>query len=186
MDSGLLLVILIAVPLVGGLVCWQSEFVNKNLPKWFALVTMLVVLGIGLYLWSAGNFDFTLLGPHHRWVTEFQVPWIPRLGISFHLALDGLSLLLVLLTGLLGVMAVACSWREIFRKSGFFYMNLLWNFAGVIGVFLSVDLFLFFFFWEMMLVPMFFLIALWGHDMPGQKRTYAAIKFFIFTQASGL
>ncbi len=80
-------------------------------------------------------------------------------------------------------MAVACSWDEISRKVGFFHLNLLWNLGGVIGVFLATDLFLFFFFWEMMLVPMFFLIALWGHNIPGGRgRIYAATKFFIFTQ----
>ncbi len=70
------------------------------------------------------------------------------LGIAFSLGLDGLSLLLVALTGLLGVMAVACSWREISRKVGFFHANLLWNLGGVLGIFLATDLFLFFFFWE--------------------------------------
>ena len=101
--------------------------------------------------------------------------------------MDGLSLLLVVLTNLLGVMAVACSWREIDRHIGFFHLNLLWNLGAVVGVFLTLDLFLFFFLWEMMLVPMYFLIALWGHNSPGGKgRIYAATKFFIFTQASGL
>src|SRR5690606_17692671 len=76
---------------------------------------------------------------------------------------------------------------EIQRNVGFFHLNLLWNIGGVVGVFLALDLFLFFFFWEMMLVPMYFLIALWGHNAPdGKGRIYAANKFFIFTQASGL
>ena len=73
------------------------------------------------------------------------------------------------LTALLGMLAVACSWREIRTDAGFFYMNVLWNLGGVIGVFLATDLFLFFLFWEVMLVPMFFLIALWGHDIPGGR-----------------
>ena len=104
-----------------------------------------------------------------------------------HFGLDGLSLLMILLTGLLGVLAVTCSWREVQRHVGFFHLNLLWIIGGVVGVFLALDLFLFFFFWEMMLVPMYFLIALWGHNAPGGKgRIYAANKFFIFTQASGL
>jgi NADH-quinone oxidoreductase subunit M len=83
---------------------------------------------------------------------------------------------------LLGAMAAVASWTEIRERPGFFYFNLLWNVAGVIGVFLALDLFLFFVFWEAMLVPMYFLIALWGHE----DRLRAAIKFFIFTQASGL
>ena len=77
--------------------------------------------------------------------------------------------------------------RHAARDVGFFYLNLLWNLSGVIGVFLALDLFVFFFFWEVMLVPMYFLIALWGHNTPGGKgRIHAANKFFIFTQASGL
>ncbi len=108
-------------------------------------------------------------GADPHWALEYQAPWIQRFGISFHLGLDGLSLLLIVLTNLLGVMAVACSWKEIDRYVGFFHLNLLWNLGGVVGVFLALDLFLFFFFWEMMLVPMYFLIALWGHDAPGRQ-----------------
>jgi len=183
----MILILLFALPFVGGLLCWQIERWGIGLPRWMALFTMLSVLALSIYLWCTGNYSLTHLGGAPKWALEFQVPWIPRFGISFHLALDGLSLLMVALTGLLGVMAVACSWREVQRRVGFFHLNLLWNLGGVIGVFLAMDLFLFFFFWEMMLVPMFFLIALWGHNIPGGKgRVYAATKFFIFTQASGL
>eukprot|EP01031_Cornospumella_fuschlensis_P013830 gene13830-16903_t len=94
---------------------------------------------------------------------------------------------MVTLTGLLGVLSVLCSWNEIQNRVGFFHLNLMWILGGVVGVFLAVDLFLFFFFWEMMLVPMYFLIALWGHSgSKGKTRITAATKFFIFTQASGL
>jgi NADH-quinone oxidoreductase subunit M len=184
---------LILIPFIGGLLCWQGERLGLGIPRWIALFTMLIVLGLAIQLWFDGNYS--LMNAHlasgvsgaPQWQIEFQAPWIERFGISFHLALDGLSLLMVLLTGLLGVMAVACSWSEIQRHVGFFHLNLLWNLGGVIGVFLAVDMFLFFFFWEMMLVPMFFLIALWGHNAPdGKGRIYAATKFFIFTQASGL
>ena len=96
--------------------------------------------------------------------------------------MDGLSLLLVVLTLLLGLVAVAASWTEINFKTGLFQANLLWTLAGVSGVFLALDLFLFFVFWEIMLVPMYLLIAIWGHENKG----YAAMKFFIFTQVSGL
>ncbi|MBL6749045.1 MAG: NADH-quinone oxidoreductase subunit M [Nevskia sp.] len=183
----MILVLLFMLPFVGGFLCWQTERFGRGLPRWVALGTMVVVLGMTLYLWATGDYSVTLLGPEHHWVHEYQLAWIPRFGISFHLALDGLSLILVGLTGLLGIMAVACSWREVQRHVGFFHLNLLWNLGGVIGVFMAMDLFLFFFFWEMMLVPMYFLIALWGHNAPGGKgRVYAATKFFIFTQASGL
>ena len=105
-----------------------------------------------------------------------------QLGIHFHLAVDGLSLLLLLLTFLLGIMSVLTSWREIQHGIGFFHFNLMWILAGITGVFLAMDLFLFYFSWELMLVPMYFLIAIWGHE----RRVYAAMKFFIFTQLSGL
>lgn len=101
--------------------------------------------------------------------------------------MDGLSLILVALTGFLGTLAVLCSWHEIAHRVGFFHLNLLFILGGVVGVFLALDLFLFFLFWEMMLVPMYFLIALWGHSgSPGQTRIRAATRFFIYTQASGL
>jgi NADH-quinone oxidoreductase subunit M len=183
----MILLWLILIPFIGGLLCWQSERFGLNVPRWVALISMSLVLVLSCWLWLQG--DYTLAGAtgHSGWQEEFQAPWIPRFGISFHLGLDGLSLLMVMLTGLLGVMAVACSWSEIQKHVGFFFLNLLWNLGGVIGVFLALDMFLFFFFWEMMLVPMYFLIALWGHNAPGGKgRIYAANKFFIFTQASGL
>ncbi len=110
----------------------------------------------------------------------------PRFGISIHLALDGLSLLMVVLTGLLGVLAVLCSARN--RKiSGLLPpepdVDLRRRYRRVP----AIDMFLFFFFWEMMLVPMYFLIALWGHKASdGKTRITAATKFFIYTRASGL
>ncbi len=178
---------LFLMPFVGGLLCWQIERFGVRLPRWVALGTMIVVLGLTLQLWWTGDFSQTLLGTGH-WVEEFRAPWIPRFGISFHLGLDGLSLLLIALTGLLGIMAVLCSWREVQRNVGFFHLNLLWNLGGVIGVFMAMDLFLFFFFWEMMLVPMYFLICAVGPQRTrgAQGRVYAATKFFIYTQASGL
>jgi len=149
---------------------------------------MLLSLALSIGIWMTGDFSLAQVGTAHpQWTIEFRAEWIPRLGISFHLGMDGLSLLLVVLTNVLGVMAVGCSWKEIQQNVGFFHLNLLWNLGGVVGVFLTLDLFLFFFLWEMMLVPMYFLIALWGHNAPGGKgRIYAANKFFIFTQASGL
>src|SRR4051794_40285681 len=117
-----------------------------------------------------------------RWLYTWNQDWIPQLGIRFHLAMDGLSLALLLLTFFLGAISVLASWSEIQERAGFFYFNLLWVLAGITGVFLAVDLFLFYLFWELMLVPMYFLIGIWGHG----RKTYAAIKFFLFTQVSGL
>ncbi|HLD67125.1 MAG TPA: NADH-quinone oxidoreductase subunit M [Pseudomonas sp.] len=180
---------LILIPFIGGLLCWQAERFSATLPRWIALFTMLLELGLGLWLWSTGDYSLAPApGGDPTWTLEFKRVWIERFGISLHLALDGLSLLMILLTGLLGILSVLCSWKEIQNHVGFFHLNLMWILGGVIGVFLALDLFLFFFFWEMMLVPMYFLIALWGHSSDDGKKTriYAATKFFIYTQASGL
>lgn len=184
------LVWLILIPFIGGLLCWQAERWGDLAPRWIALGTMLVMLLITLGLWWYGDYQLPALGAEAaatQWAMEWRMPWIPRFGIEIHLALDGLSLVLIALTGFLGMLAVLCSWNEIVRRVGFFHLNLLWILGGVVGVFLAIDLFLFFFFWEMMLVPMYFLIALWGHSgSEGKTRIGAATKFFIYTQASGL
>ncbi|MFO1348780.1 MAG: NADH-quinone oxidoreductase subunit M [Pseudomonadales bacterium] len=179
---------LIFIPLLGGLLCWQSERVSRAAPRWIALISMLLMGALGVHLLANGDYSLAPTADGvTAWQAEYRLPWIPSLGISFHLGLDGLSLTMILLTAGLGIAAVLCSWREIQRNVGFFYLNLLWNLSGVAGVFLALDLFVFFFFWEVMLVPMYFLIALWGHNTPGGKgRIHAANKFFIFTQASGL
>ncbi len=182
------LIWLILLPFIGGFLCWLVEFTHKgtNIPRWIALGSMLAQLVLAFSLWTHHDYSLVLPG-QGNWTIDYQLPWIPRFGISIHLAMDGISLLMVALTGLLGVLAVICSWNEIQDRVGFFHLNLLWILGGVIGVFLSLDLFLFFFFWEMMLVPMYFLIALWGHTgSDGKTRIYAATKFFIYTQASGL
>jgi NADH-quinone oxidoreductase subunit M len=185
------LLCLLLVPLIGGLLCWQLRRFGAGHARYVALGTMTLLLAFAIGLWLTGDYSQTILPsaghPSGHWVQQLSVAWIPRLGIRFSLGLDGMSLLLVTLTGLLGLLAVACSWKEIQTDAAFFYMNLLWNLGGVIGVFLATDLFLFFLSWEAMLVPMFFLIALWGHDIPGGRpRLYAAMKFFIFTQSAGL
>jgi NADH-quinone oxidoreductase subunit M len=179
---------LILIPFIGGLLCWQAERFGNVIPRWIALLTMTLLFVLGLWLWSTADFSLAPApGSAPQWAAEFQLPWIERFGINFHLALDGLSILMIVLTGLLGVFSVLCSWNEIDKRIGFFHLNLMWILGGVVGVFLAIDMFLFFFFWEMMLVPMYFLIALWGHSgSPGKSRITAATKFFIFTQASGL
>ncbi|MGL9773772.1 MAG: NADH-quinone oxidoreductase subunit M [Sodalis sp. (in: enterobacteria)] len=178
---------LILIPFIGGLLCWQCERFGTRVPRWIALIAMGLTLALSLLLWQQGGYALAMAQGLPQWKVEYLLPWIPRFGISIHLALDGLSLLMVVLTGLLGVLAILCSWREIQRYQGFFHLNLLWILGGVIGVFLAIDMFLFFFFWEMMLVPMYFLIALWGHKASdGKTRITAATKFFIYTQASGL
>ena len=180
---------LILIPFIGGLLCWLGERLGVGIPRWIALISMLAVFGLGLLLWAQGDYSLAnqVVGSTPRWQLEERYTWIPHLGVSIHLAIDGLSLMMVLLTGLLGILAIGCSWSEIQRHVGFFHLNLLWSLGGVIGVFLALDMFLFFFFWEMMLVPVYFLIALWGHaGSDGKSRIYAATKFFIYTQVGGL
>jgi NADH-quinone oxidoreductase subunit M len=172
---------LIAVPALGGLLAWLVNRLSSRWTRWISLIAITLDLVLALYLWSR-YFGQAALSTRGPWLVELNRPWIPQLGISFHLGLDGLSLLLVSLAAFLGIMSVLCSWTEIQEQIGFFHFNLLWVLAGIMGVFLALDLFLFYFFWEMMLVPMYFLIVLWGHE----NRVYAAIKFFLFTQLSGL
>jgi NADH-quinone oxidoreductase subunit M len=172
---------LIVILLVGGLLAWLLSRWSPLWPRYISLLALGADFILALVLWVRhfGRARFLSEGP---WLAEVNREWIPQLGISFHLAIDGLSLLLVLLTLFLGITAVAASWTEVRVRVGFFHFNLMWILAGIVGVFLSVDLFLFYFFWELMLVPMYFLIGIWGHE----NRIYAAIKFFIFTQAGGL
>ncbi len=182
----MILVWLILIPFLGGLLCWRAERWGEQVPRWIALGTMLFVLLISVVLWLTGDFNLPTDG-ESQWLLEWRTSWIPRFGIEIHLAMDGLSLILVALTGFLGALAVLCSWHEIDQRVGFFHLNLLFILGAVVGVFLALDLFLFFLFWEMMLVPMYFLIALWGHSgSAGQTRIRAATRFFIYTQASGL
>lgn len=172
---------IILIPLAGGLLAWFSNRLNDKWPRWISLIALAVDFVLVLVLWLQYP-DRVSLAMNNVWLVEMDREWIPQLGISFHLSMDGISFLLVMLTLFLGIVSVASSWTEIKEKIGFFHFNLMWSLAGILGVFLSLDLFLFYFFWELMLVPMYFLIALWGHE----NRIYAAVKFFIFTQLSGL
>ncbi|BAP58324.1 NADH-quinone oxidoreductase subunit M [Candidatus Tachikawaea gelatinosa] len=183
----MLLPFLIVIPFIGGLLCCLTEKLNIKIPRWIALITTGTFLISVLYIWSTCKNNINFYSKFPFWKIEFLYPWIQRFHINFHFALDGLSLTMLVLTSLLGFMAVLCSWNEIQKYQGLFYLNLMWILVGVIGVFIAVDLFLFFFFWEIMLVPMYFLIALWGHKASnGKTRISAATKFFIYTQLSGL
>ncbi len=177
----MMLVLLILIPSVAGPLAWFFGRMGNRWPRWISLIAFSIDLLLVLLLWAdhPGEVDFTA---NRAWFVEVQAPWITSLGVSFHLAIDGISLLLVMLSCFLGIMATIASWTEIQERVGLFHFNLAWTVAGIIGVFLALDLFLFYFFWELMLIPMYFLIALWGHE----NRTYASVKFFLFTQAGGL
>lgn len=178
---------LIILPLIGGLLCWLSERLGHQAPRWVALISMGLTLVLTLVLWQQGSYSLTTAEGIPQWQAEYAREWIPRFGINFHLALDGLSILMVVLTALLGVVAVLASWKEQHEQLGLFHLNLMFTAAGVIGVFIAIDLFLFFFFWEMMLIPMYFMIAVWGHKGANNASRFSgATKFFIYTQSSGL
>ena len=177
----MMLLWLILIPLLGGLLGWVLGLRNPRWSRLIALLAMLLQLALAVELWLlyGGHAAGPVAG---QWLLRMSVPWIPAIGVSFALSLDGLSLLLILLTAFLGVVSVVISWHGISERVGFYHLNLLFVLAGITGVFLATDLFLFYFFWELMLVPMYLLIAIWGHE----NRRYAATKFFLFTQLSGL
>ena len=171
---------ILIIPLLGGVLAWLIGRRDQQACRWVALAALLADLAFILSLWSQGADRGPNAGA--RWIAESKWTWIPQLGISLHFGVDGLTILLLLLAAFLGMVAVAVSWNEIRLNVGFFHFNLMLVLTGVMGVFLSLDLFLFYIFWELMLVPMYFLISLWGHE----HRVYAAVKFFIFTQLGGL
>jgi NADH-quinone oxidoreductase subunit M len=172
---------LIIILLAAGVSAAIAARWSADLSRWISLAATVLDLALILTVWIRHAGRITL-GGSSPWLEQLDWTWIPQFGIHLHLAVDGLSLLLLALTFFLGVLSVLCSWTEITESVGFFHLNLMWILAGITGVFLALDLFLFYFFWELMLVPMYFLIALWGHE----RRIYAAIKFFLFTQLSGL
>ena len=155
-------------------------FINKKYQsaiKWTALVFTFAdfILALNLFL----QFDGQLAGMQFR---NNPVPWIKSLGITYSLGVDGISILLVLLTPFLSIIAIASAWNAVHEKIKGFFISMLLLETGMLGVFLATDLFLFYLFWEVMLFPMYFLIGIWG----GQRKIYAAIKFVLFTMFGSL
>lgn len=179
----MILLWLIVILLAGGVAAWISARWSASAPRWISLAAVALdfFLGVGLWASNYGMLSLNLAAPG-GWLEELDWDWIPQFGIRFHLAMDGLSLLLLMLTFFLGIVSVLASWTEIREGIGFFHFNLMWILAGITAVFIAIDLFFFYFAWELMLVPMYFLISIWGHE----RRVYAAVKFFLFTQLSGL
>ena len=149
-------------------------FVKKENAKVIRILTFTVSLIVFL-LSLALLGSFNLANPSFQFVERH--PWIPPMGASYFLGIDGMSLLLVLLTTFLSAIAILCSFSAIEEKAKAYYISLLLLETGMLGVFMALDLFLFYVFWEVMLVPMYFLIGIWGHE----RRLYAAIKFFLYT-----
>ncbi len=167
----MMLTILTFLPVAGALLMLIFMRGRPSAYKLTALVTTVITLALAIYLaaqFQSGTADF-----------QFQenVAWIPSLGISYHLGVDGISLLLILLTTLLSAVAILGTWNSIKDRGLGFFISLLVLETGMLGVFVSMDLFLFYVFWEIQLIPMYFIIGLWG----GARRIYAAIKFFLYT-----
>ena len=175
----MILLWMLMVLLAGGAAAWALAQVSPNAGRWTALLAAGAFLGLALRLWSYPLLEVPFPG---CWQAMVNWPWIPQLGIRFHLMADGISILLLLLTGVVGLLAIGVSWTGITERVGFFHFNLLWTMAGIAGVFMALDLILFYVFWEMMLIPLFFLIVIWGRE----QRRRAAIKFLLYTQAGSL
>ncbi len=171
---------ILLMPLAGALAAWIAGRWSDLWPRWIALGTALLQTLLLLVTW--GVFFAGIETGQAGWLMLYKQPWVPQLGISFHLAVDGLSLLLLLLTSFLTVLAVLTSWKSVTHSVGFFHFNLLLILTALSGVFVAFDLFLFFVFWEISLLPLYFLIGIWGYE----NRVYATTKFFIITQGSGL
>ena len=164
------------MPLLGALVLLfiprEMENAHKIAGNVFGALGFLVSLPL-LRWWNPGEKPFSF---------EESAEWIPSIGARYHLGIDGISLLLVMLTTFLGMIAILSSWSAIHQRTKEYYILLLLLQTGMIGVFVSLDFFLFYVFWEVMLVPMYFLIGVWGSD----RRLYAAIKFFLYTLAGSV
>ncbi|HEU4508453.1 MAG TPA: NADH-quinone oxidoreductase subunit M [Pyrinomonadaceae bacterium] len=174
-----LLTTLILLPVAGALALVVYSFVSKGREdhyKWIALIATTVTFAVSLLLLRGVGAS----GAEFRF--EENINWIGSIGARYHIAVDGISLWLVLLTTLLTSIAVLSSWTSIQKRQLSYYVFLLILASAMIGVFVSLDLLLFYLFFEASLVPMFFLIGIWG----GERRIYAAIKFFIYTAVGSL
>jgi NADH-quinone oxidoreductase subunit M len=165
-------------PLLGVLVILFINRENKTVIRWVALITSLVTFGISLWVLAL----FHPADPNLQMVVD--IPWIEVAGwrISFLMGIDGMSILLVLLTTFLTPISILSTWTAIEERVKEFMIFFLLLEVGMVGVFLSLDLFLFYVFWEFTLVPMYFLIGIWG----GPNRVYAAVKFFLYTMAGSI
>jgi NADH-quinone oxidoreductase subunit M len=167
-----ILSLILYVPLAGAL--YLIFFVNKekaNTIRWFA--NIVAFIDMVLSLWLIPYFDSNSLTM--QFSERFN--WIPSLGIQYFLGVDGISFLLILLTTVLGFIAILSSWTAIQTRVKEYYVFMLILQTGMMGVFMALDFVLFYIFWEVMLVPMYFLIGIWG----GSRKLYAAIKFFLYT-----
>jgi NADH-quinone oxidoreductase subunit M len=166
-----LLSLILFTPLVGAAVLLFVNKRSENAIRWIANLFALAGFLVSLPLW----FQYDSRNPAWQFVERAE--WIPAIGAEYHLGVDGFAALMLLLTTLMGAIAVLSSWTAIKERVKEYYVFLLILQGGMIGAFVSLDFLLFFLFWEVMLVPMYFLIGIWGSD----RRLYSAIKFFLYT-----
>src|SRR5262245_31638016 len=166
-----LLSIILFTPLAGALILLLVDKRNEDTIRWIANATVLVGFAVSVPLWfwyNPSNADYQFVE---------RTAWIPSIGAEYFLGVDGLSVLLILLSTVLGCSAVLSSWTAITERVKEYYIFLLVLQTGMLGAFMALDFLLFFLFWEVMLVPMYFLIGIWG----SANRLYSAIKFFLYT-----
>jgi NADH-quinone oxidoreductase subunit M len=169
----------VALPVVGALLLLLvrgDEEESAPFARLIALIVSILVFAETLLLWSrfdaaSGDFQFVE-----------RYAWIPRFGIDYYIGVDGISLLLLVLTGFLTPLALLASWESVHMKTRAFCIFVLLLESAMMGVFVSLDLFLFYVFWDAMLVPMYFLIGIWGYD----RRVYASVKFILYTMAGSV
>src|ERR1700683_1478841 len=170
-----ILSIILFTPLVGALVLLFVPKENKDAIRWianfFALAGLLVSIPLVPLFWEQ-RFE-----PGFKFIEGAAGNWIPSIGAGYMLGIDGISFLLIMLTTLLGWISILSSWTAIETRVKEYYIWFLVLQTGMLGVFMALDFFLFFVFWEAMLVPMYLLIGIWG----GSRKLYAAIKFFLYT-----
>ncbi len=171
-----ILTIIVFLPLLGAAVVAALPKSRPELAKWTA--ALFAAVDLGLTVWLVANFD-RASGAVMQFTVD--VPWIPQAGIRYHMGVDGISITMLFLSALLGLIAIVASWDISDRAKGYFAMLLLLQ-VGMNGVFVALDFVLFYVFWELVLVPMFFLIGIWG----GARREYASIKFFLYTLAGSV
>lgn len=171
-----LLTYLLLIPFIGSVLLLFIKAEKENLIRYFGLGVSVVAFIFSLVIY----FTFDPVSSAFQFVHEFE--WIENLHISYHVGIDGMALLLVVLTTFLTPLTLISSWNGIQKKVKEFTFFMLFLELGMLGVFVSLDLFLFYVFWEAMLIPMYFIIGIWG----GEERIYAAVKFFIYTMAGSL
>lgn len=164
------------LPLVGSVVICLINSKRHDLIRWVAFLTAVVTFVFSLPLYFM--FDSS------TWRMQFveHIPWISEFGISYHMGIDGISLLLILLTTFLSALAILSTWSAVTERVKGYMVSLLFLETGMIGVFCALDFILFYVFWEVMLIPMYFIIGIWG----GPRRIYAAVKFFIYTMSGSV